>query len=257
MARRVSGRVTDKLTSEQLYERIVVHHPANEWAVFPQVRNAAGFGATHTMDAVAMNLWPTRGLAVHGFEIKVYRGDWLRELKAPAKAEGGSRYCDYWWIVAPADLVKPDELPAGWGLLVPRNKGLAVTQRAEKRVDVPPLDRSFVAALLKRASSPTVDALKLAEARGRADGVKAARAAVEQQMDRLTDELAALRTRQTDFERLTGIRFESWVGIENIAARAKIALKLDATLTGLAGVRGSLRTALAVLDEAVAAVAES
>ena len=36
-------------------------------------------GGGRYADAIAMNLWPSRGLAVHGFEIKISRGDWQRE----------------------------------------------------------------------------------------------------------------------------------------------------------------------------------
>lgn len=57
---------------------------------------------------------------VHGFEIKVSRSDWLREYKTQGEKSAPWRsYCNYWWIVVPnKDIVKPEELPAGWGLLV-------------------------------------------------------------------------------------------------------------------------------------------
>ena len=45
-------------------------------------------------------VWPSRGLYLHGFEIKVHRNDWLRELKNPAKAEEIAGYCHFWWVVA-------------------------------------------------------------------------------------------------------------------------------------------------------------
>lgn len=56
---------------------------------------------------------------VHGFEIKVSRADWLSEYRtAGAKSELWRSYCNYWWIVVPhRELVKPSELPDGWGLL--------------------------------------------------------------------------------------------------------------------------------------------
>lgn len=57
---------------------------------------------------------------VHGFEIKVSRSDWLSEHRTQGKKSAPWRsYCNYWWIVVPRrDIVKPEELPAGWGLLV-------------------------------------------------------------------------------------------------------------------------------------------
>ena len=52
------------------------------------------------------------------------RGDWLAELRQPDKSEAFKRYMDYWWLVVPdRDIVKPGELPAGWGLLAPGRRG--------------------------------------------------------------------------------------------------------------------------------------
>ena len=59
---------------------------APEYALFYEVANATGSAATRSADAIAMGLWPSRGLYLQGFEIKVSRSDWLSELKNPAKA---------------------------------------------------------------------------------------------------------------------------------------------------------------------------
>lgn len=57
---------------------------------------------------------------VHGFEIKVSRADWLSEHRTQGEKSAPWRsYCNYWWLVVPnKGIVKPEELPAGWGLLV-------------------------------------------------------------------------------------------------------------------------------------------
>lgn len=160
------------MTEADLYDLIVARHPANEWAVFPQVRNAAGYDSNRTIDAIALNLWPSRGLALHGFEIKTGRGDWRRELRDPRKAEGTAMYCDYFWVVATKGVVDPGELPDGWGLYETHGKGLRLVHRAEKR-EAPDLTRSFVVALLKRASA-TSPQQRLAEAKqqGIEEGVR-------------------------------------------------------------------------------------
>lgn len=124
--------------------------PLPEWALFSGVRNGAGFDANRTADALAMNLWPSRGLELIGFEIKVSRGDWLKELRAPEKAEDMFAYCDRWYLVAGSrDLIKPGELPAPWGLLVPRGDTLEMVTEAPKNQAIP-LDRGLVAVLAKR-----------------------------------------------------------------------------------------------------------
>jgi hypothetical protein len=125
------------------------------WAFVPKVRNAAGFDATRTIDALAMSLWPSRGLELHGHEIKVSRSDWLREMKDPAKAEAFARLVDRWWLVVGGDsIVKDGELPPTWGLMVASGRGLRVKVQAPllPRTDAEWMPRTFLAALLRSAT---------------------------------------------------------------------------------------------------------
>lgn len=72
------------------------------------------------IDALYVGFWRSRGQHMIGHEIKVSRSDWLKELDTPAKAEVWEQNCHSWYVVAPStDIVKPEELPHGWGLLVP------------------------------------------------------------------------------------------------------------------------------------------
>ncbi|WP_237223542.1 hypothetical protein [Rothia nasimurium] len=81
---------------------------------------------------------------VHGFEIKVSRTDWLSEHRtAGKKSELWRSYCNYWWLVVPnPNMVKPEELPEGWGLLAGVKRLRAVIKPA--RVDARPLDAELV-----------------------------------------------------------------------------------------------------------------
>lgn len=136
-------------TAEILEGMLAQRHCAPAWAFFPQVRNATGLQATvRTIDAIAMSLYPSRGLDVHGFEIKISRSDWLRELRQPEKTEEIARYCDFFWVVAPIEAIMRGELPPRWGQLVPGTGTLRVKQQAEK-LEARPLDRLFIAALLR------------------------------------------------------------------------------------------------------------
>lgn len=112
------------------------------------VRNKAGFDATRTADFIAMDVWPSSGLLVHGHEVKVTRSDWLRELADPGKADAFMRYVDRWWLVVPHQRVVRDDLPAGWGLLVRRNGRLAVARPAPPLAPEP-MPRSLLAPLLR------------------------------------------------------------------------------------------------------------
>lgn len=88
------------------------------YAIAEHVRSAAGFDATRTADFIAMDLWPSKGLAFHGHEVKVSRSDWLTELKDPTKADEFKRYMDYWWLVVSDPAIVRGDLPSDWGLLV-------------------------------------------------------------------------------------------------------------------------------------------
>lgn len=124
-----------------------------EYALMWEVGNATGSRVRRHADAVVMNLWPSRGLLIEGIEIKVSRSDWRRELDNPEKAEEIARYCDKWWVVTPEGIVQPHELPALWGHKVVNDKGAIRTVKDAPRSDkVAPLDRGFVAAMLRRAT---------------------------------------------------------------------------------------------------------
>ena len=162
------------MTEQDAFRMLKAGYDLRQWVIFSQVRDATGrAGAGRTADAIAMNTWPSRGLEVHGFEIKLYRGDWLRELKKPEKAESIFAFCDRWWLVVPehegveidtgsrtlkADpIVKPDELPPTWGLVYVSEKGNHVGVQAPK-LEPRPLTREFVASILRCASPDAVNA---------------------------------------------------------------------------------------------------
>ncbi|MCL6424454.1 hypothetical protein Bequi_13875 [Brachybacterium sp. JHP9] len=77
---------------------------------------------------------------VHGFEVKVSRADWLRELATHHpefasrwKSHAWGRYCTHWWLVVPDPrIVAPGELPAGWGLLAGTARLRAVVPAAPR-----------------------------------------------------------------------------------------------------------------------------
>ncbi len=130
------------------------HGQSIRFAVAEQVRSSASFDARRVCDFMAQDLWHTGELALHGHEVKVSRSDWLRELADPSKAEAFRRYCDRWWlVVSDRAIVKPGELPAGWGLMELSGSALRVVKGAPK-LTPEPLSVTFRAALL-RATAKT------------------------------------------------------------------------------------------------------
>lgn len=141
------------MKTDELMAALAARYCRPAWAFLPEVRNGTGYQREpRTADAMAMSLWPSRGLELHGFEVKASRADWLGELKNPAKAEEIAAFCDRWWlVVGDKEIVKPAELPPTWGLMIPRGTGLIAVTEAPK-LDATPLDRLFVASLLRKVT---------------------------------------------------------------------------------------------------------
>jgi hypothetical protein len=140
--------------SAALYGLIEKAHAAPEWACFAEVPSATGWASKRRADAVAMCLWPSRGLVIRGFEIKVSRQDFKRESADPTKAEEIAAYCDEWWVVTPRGLIKDPavELPPAWGLMVPTKAGDKLrTVRAATPTKAKEIGRPFMAAVLRKA----------------------------------------------------------------------------------------------------------
>ena len=79
--------------------------------------NRTGYGCDSHIDAAAFNMWPSKNFERHAFEVKRSRSDFMREIGNPQKRQWVEENFHLTWFVTPAGLVKPDEIPEGWGLL--------------------------------------------------------------------------------------------------------------------------------------------
>lgn len=139
-------------------------HEGRQYVRAEHVQSSAGFsyGSTRIADYLAIDLfvpkvqtayerktlrWDERNGSIHGHEVKVSRSDWLTELRDPTKAEAWARHCHHWWLVAPREVVR-DDLPDGWGLLVPWRDSLRVVVQAARR-DPEPMPVTMIAALTR------------------------------------------------------------------------------------------------------------
>lgn len=226
-----------------------------EWAFLEQVRNRTGYGGRERYaDAIALNCYPSRGMELLGFEIKVSRGDWRRELEDPDKSCAIQKFCNRWWIAAPAGVVQQGELPPTWGLVELKGKRLVV------HTDAPPLepvalDRAFVASVLRNAaaaveSSPALEAAK-------AEGYEAGKAAVVSQMQRAaarqSQTIEELRRTIHDFQDASGVTITVW-DARRIGAAVKFVLE---TPQKVATLRNTLDAVLATYDNAIPTVREA
>lgn len=243
--------------STPVHAALRLRFAAPEWACFFEVRSAAGFDARRTADAVAMNQWPSRGLEVHGVEVKVSRSDWLRELKDPAKSQPVQRFCDRWWVaVSDASIVKDGELPPTWGLLVLRGEKLVQKVEAPK-LNAEPLTRTFVASLLRNAA----EAASSVVPKGDVDRIVRERVTADVEFNRQRHEAALRAARESElatadrirrFEEASGVRIDScWAPPEKIGEAVRFVLSNRGAIdSGLTRARGVLQQLLDTLDRA-------
>lgn len=245
-------------SERSLLEALRGRYGPPEYALFTGVSNGTGGHSTRHADAVAMGVWPSRGLELLGFEVKIDRRDWLRERDNPAKADAVAKFCDRWWlVVADEALVKAGELPPTWGLLAPGPKGLRVVVEAPAMTPTP-ITRTFLAALLRRAASERPGEADLATAReagrkqGRAQGM--ADAARQSSVD--VEELARLRRVLHAFEEASGRSIIPEYVATEVGAQVREALAIVGAIKNLRrraeALRDGLKGAILQVDAALA-----
>jgi hypothetical protein len=199
----------ERTTAAHLREALQVRYAMPEWATFYEVACGTGSNGGRYADAVAMNMFPSRGLAVHGFEIKISRSDFLHELKQPEKSHAVQKYCDFWWLVTPKEIVKPGELPMTWGHLELRGSKLFNATNAPK-LKAETIDRSFAAALIRRAGELDAGQRQAALQQLRERDEASFNERVESATRRLRSELVQVKESVRQFEEASGIAISSY-----------------------------------------------
>jgi hypothetical protein len=178
-----------------------------------------------------MSLWPSRGLHLHGFEIKASRADWLKELKTPGKSAEVQQYCDFWWVVAEKGIVEDGELPPTWGLLERHGSQLRCKREAPK-LSIMPVSDEFLAALFRRLAEAQAEWIPRSEIsseltqryqEGMADGQRISAGEAElavREATRLQKSIEA-------FERASGVKITRW-NAGDVGAAVKVVLGGDA-----------------------------
>lgn len=211
----------DRVTTATIAKALRTRFAAPEWATFFEVAQGTGGNGGRSADCVAMNLFPSRGLRVHGVEIKASRSDWQRELRDPTKAEPIMRFCDHWWIAAKAGVVLDGELPPTWGLL--ELQGTALRQKvAAPKLDAEPMGRPFIAAMFRRAAERA--ALELKDAVDRQ--LETERAAMTERIERAVRERTTRHEGLTkaveEFERASGITIRQYGDMRGVGQAVKL-----------------------------------
>lgn len=120
-----------------------------EFAICFECGDATGLETSRHLDAVVMNLYPSRGLSLTGYEIKISRGDLKEEISNPNKAHSIARYLDAFYLICPSELNILDiEVPLNWGIIFATENGLK-TKRSAQPMQPEAIDRKFLGALLR------------------------------------------------------------------------------------------------------------
>lgn len=204
-----------KVTAADIRKGMLARWNAQEWAIMWEVTPATGAVARQRYaDAVMMSLWPSRGLELHGVEIKVSRSDWMREAKDPTKAERVGAYCDRWWVhVAPKVIHDLSEVPPAWGVREFDGKAWRTLREAEK-TEARPVDRGFLASLLRRADGDRRAEIERAANAMIADQREAINKRIEEsvkyRVQPLENQVESLRRQMTEFEEATGLTLKAF-----------------------------------------------
>ncbi|MFF0736826.1 hypothetical protein ACFYVK_35095 [Streptomyces chartreusis] len=155
-------------TTPQLLEALHAHYikpedrlsQAGAGAVF--LTEVTAPGGNRRADAVYLGLWQSRGAGdIDVCELKTSRSDWRRELDNPAKAEAWWPYSSRFWIVAPStDIVPAEEVPDGWGLMVPGTRGRRFKTIVKPAVREPKLSMGLLLTLLKNTETTRTNQLR-------------------------------------------------------------------------------------------------
>jgi hypothetical protein len=193
-----------KDTEGRIQRLLAQKYTAPEWAYFSGVPNCTGGAVDRIADGVAMNLYPSKGLKLTCFEIKVSRSDLMAELKHITKSECVGKFCDYFVLVIPKGIVLAKELPDHWGLMEVDGEALWMRRKPQKQENVAPLTRGFVASLLRRASEKSEESKMVMELSIKEQAINAKMKNYEQNVNdlrkSLEDQEKELVRRIKDFE---------------------------------------------------------
>jgi hypothetical protein len=210
----------EKITAKDMEKHLADRYcDSLQWVFLTQVRSSTG-SANRVADAMAFNMYGSTGYEILGFEIKVSRSDWLSELKQMSKSDEIMSYCDKWYlVVSDAKIVQEGELPKNWGLLVLKEGKLTQKVRAIAKTPTP-LPIHFIASILRRSGNEVekirTQYVKRSDIEGeienaRKRGYEEARGYNGKQTE---DALKKLREMVSEFEKSSGLSFESWRGKE-------------------------------------------
>ena len=203
-----------KLSTPQLAALLREKYPREKYALIFDVPDAVSLDQKRRIDAVAFGCWASLGRRIEGFELKVSRSDWLRELRQVDKADPFVAICDLFWLVtADTKVAKLEEIPAAWGWMAATKSGLRIQRPASPLPGCgPSVPREFVIGVMRRMQD---DLLKSPDVAAHIAGkVKEIQDRQENEIkwatQRAREDAERLKKAVHEFEEASGIKFNPW-----------------------------------------------
>lgn len=257
--------MSEKVTAKDIREAMKVRFAPPEHALFFEVGNGTGSNLRGWTDAWTMNLFPSKGLAITGYEIKVSRSDLKHELEQPKKSDNVGKYCDYWFLVVPKGLIREEDMiPPAWGILEYNEGKLRQTKRPEK-IESIPLTRGFIAAILRREQERSAQALTNEVYRLSEERVQGLQRMHQEELMRVRNQESksahmryeALKESVAKFQEVSGIKIEAYEGKRlGEAVRVAEALVLNGGYASVKNLINVTESYLETLKKSVAEVKE-
>lgn len=111
--------MNDKEKTAKILDKLIYKYTS--WGrcnvVFPELRLGSGYSdiAQRRIDLFIISA--EKGNYTTAFEIKVSRGDFLKDIKDDLKQRGARLYSSNFYYVAPEGMIKPEEVPMWAGLM--------------------------------------------------------------------------------------------------------------------------------------------
>ncbi len=242
-----TGKVTTAMVNNHM---AAAYSEAQGYACLFEVASGTGTNARTFADIVVMNLWPSRGMDLVGYEVKTSRSDWQREMKLPAKAWPVMQYMDRWFLLAAPGVAKLDEIPTNWGFIECDGAKLRYLKPAPK-LEPKPISKSFLGALLRKPVRDVEGMVNRAKKAALAEVEKTVEERIAKEMRRRGEKHQELLDKLTALEKATGIDLLGWQPDESQAHAIKFALQADpmSSWRGLPGAVRNVEHALEALRE--------
>lgn len=106
------------MTAEMILDRLERRWDGSGFVRVRELRPSVGYKSEdRRIDLWVLECRPSAGMPAHAIEVKVSRGDWLRELRSPWKRRAAMAISNHFWVAAPVGVVNVEEVPADCGLI--------------------------------------------------------------------------------------------------------------------------------------------